>query len=786
MTSKEQQPISQKAEALERFRNGGGYNQWTTLPTLRFDVLDINCDPEADLDERVLESLSTLDDRIEAFAQLADKNDGPVFVRACPLKPRPGVLESSRADGYDEISQTISRIARRMLSVDDFSDTPVYEDHPYVDPYGSIIVQRYIDATASAVAMIGQYIIMGPLNDGVTAGRDGTIVYLPHPKDEDFAEHVLKALDFDPDRIELEFVAERRSKLRSSGSVSSNHALVQLRGCDGPRPIATPPKGVTISGTFHGGSRIEVTHVHTVDGWDDDELARMEAALHAGLPEGSVVSHPTGSHLSHHAGQCSKYGVPYIAAPVSVGQRWTQAAPGWVVLDPDFSYEPQPYDAYDYVDSFVAGYQKGMTCFARQHGWLSNQFHQFVGGPIADPEQTAYLAGGFVAWLIRSTQAICLGEMRHHHVNKGYGPRIPIQAHALFPENMWTEYNISNRRGWYANMESHSFSVDANHAMFDLIDHAFGQKWNGGYGGAKYRKSGDNAHRLFKAMEALVKNPTPTKFSRACNWADKTEHNVHNNNFLFDKFILKSALDWGTNPEHVRMSPDSFFRVWYAADDLLTSEPRPMIDDENFLAVNDFFNHITEHDINKAGGVYKHPEFPTGMSKPHLPFHKDGGSTNTLACGHHTCTQPQCNPQLWEKKTTTTHKQVGGSLHMTWVGHEFTEYKSETTTTYTKKAKSASSTVGPISEMMNNATATVKKGSDTIEAFYSALSKGHDELAKFLKYVAYFPDQYHKVALKQAMSHSGMSAKQLKCLLKATSQLQQSTLQQLDVIWEGE
>ena len=41
--------------------------------------------------------------------------------------------------------------------------------------------------------------------------------------------------------------------------------------------------------------------------------------------------------------------------------------------------------------------------------------------------------------------------------------------------------------------------------------------------------------------------------------------------------------------------------VWYAADDLLTSEPRPMIDDENFLAVNDFFNHITG-DINKAGG----------------------------------------------------------------------------------------------------------------------------------------------------------------------------------------
>ena len=67
-----------------------------------------------------------------------------------------------------------------------------------------------------------------------------------------------------------------------------------------PDPSASP-KGVTISGTFHG-SRIEVTHVHTVDGWDDDELARMEAAL-AGLPEGAVVSHPTGSHLSHHAGQ---------------------------------------------------------------------------------------------------------------------------------------------------------------------------------------------------------------------------------------------------------------------------------------------------------------------------------------------------------------------------------------------------------------------------------------------------------------------------------------------------
>ena len=83
-------------------------------------------------------------------------------------------------------------------------------------------------------------------------------------------------------------------------------------------------------------------------------------------------------------------------------------------------------------------------------------------------------------------------------------------------------------------------------------------------------------------------------------------------------------------------------------------------------------------------------------------------------------------------------------------------------------------------------THNMMKNADTIEAFYSALSKGHDALTQLLIHVADYPDQYHKGALKQAMSHSGMSAKQLKCLLKATSQLQQSTLQQLDVIWEGE
>ena len=110
------------------------------------DVLDYTCDPafndffKADLDEHVRWSLNTLDNRIDAFAQFVyESGDLPVFVRACPLKPRPGVLESSRAEGYDEIKETVSRIARRMLSVDDFSDTPVYEDHPYVDPHGSIM-----------------------------------------------------------------------------------------------------------------------------------------------------------------------------------------------------------------------------------------------------------------------------------------------------------------------------------------------------------------------------------------------------------------------------------------------------------------------------------------------------------------------------------------------------------------------------------------------------------------------------------------------------------------------
>ena len=77
---------------------------------------------------------------------------------------------------------------------------------------------------------------------------------------------------------------------------------------------------------------------------------------------------------------------------------------------------------------------------------------------MANPEQTAYLAGGFVAWLIRSTQSIRLGEMRHHY-EQGLRSSHPHQACTL-PDNMWTEYNISNRRGWYANTVA-LFSVDA-------------------------------------------------------------------------------------------------------------------------------------------------------------------------------------------------------------------------------------------------------------------------------------------------------------------------------------
>jgi len=647
--------MSQKAEAYEAYislqesYNANTCDDWNVLTTISGGSL-IDTELPADSVREILGDGCTelIESYTDSLTERAMQISYPMFVRACPLSPRPGVLESSAVYNKDELRTTIKRIATTMLSIDT-ATVPMYE-HGYIDPQGTIIVQPYINATASAVVAPNNYIIMGRDNDGITAGKDGLRVAIPLGNDP-YVRSDLRKLDIDEDKVEIEFVSELNSSSvrkasRTSQSYSHRHAMVQLRGSEGARELVPAPAGVTINGTLHGAESVVVTDVHVVSDNSDEQLDKMEAYLRSNPPAGSVVAHPNGTHLSHHAGQCFKYGVPYIASgDVSVGDTWVQAAAGWVI--DDANYEAQPYNPLAYIDEFISGFNVGYTNFGRQHGWLSTVFHQFLGGALIEPAQTAHLAGAYVGWLINATLSVGLGEVRHSVTQAQQTTALPHAIiYGAYGHEAWNaheDYSYENRerKHYYLTIENNPVTLATTQALFTLAEKVYSASWSGGYGGKKYKESCANGRLLAEAMQRLIDNPTDENFQEMVGHANTTEHNVHNNGFFFNKFMTKTALDWGTDPSSVRIHPRHFFCVYYAAQDIINSTPNDMLDSSDFI--NQSLN-ITQSSMRDTP-LGTRPEFKSAINNMHhLQRHPNNSKfsnytslTSYIPCGADDC-----------------------------------------------------------------------------------------------------------------------------------------------------
>jgi len=643
--------MSQKYQALQTYQDlKDGYDSstnWKTQATVAVSLVPVGVSVPNNTDTFVEEKVAELLAKVEdAFHY----NDWPLFVRACPLVPRPGVLESSRADSIKEVRTIARRIISTMMSPDT-SDSPMYE-HGITDPHGTVMVQPFVKATASAVVAPNNYILMGPSNDGVTAGNaDKFTVALPLQSCQR-TNNDLKRMDMNPDNIEIEFVSELQgdeSAMRRREMPHQRWAMVQLRGSEGHRPIAPAPKGVTISGTFHGAERITIKHIHLVSDNTDEQLNKMEDALREGMPEDTVVLHPTGSHLSHHAGQCFKYGVPYIASTEpKVGEQWTQAALGWVVLDNDGTYEPQPYDPLDFADQFITGFNVGFTNYGRQQGWLSNHFHQFIGGPIDDPARTAYYAGAYVAWLINASLSVGFGELRHLHSNAQNSTALAgATIAALFGKDRWVEVTkcseslTGNRQSFYMMLEEFPLTTESVIGLLEFAMKCYSLPWSSSYGGEKYKQSCANARDLLLTVNAFMDEQSEENFKDMLAKANLTEHNVHNGGFFFNKFLTKRALDWGTDSSLIDLRfPPEFFSVYYAAEDVYYAKPREGMD---LMPILDLSSSITVADLRTTPITQRQDAIGEGaryLNRYQLhPNGKYGNVTNNafLPCGDNKC-----------------------------------------------------------------------------------------------------------------------------------------------------
>ena len=674
---------SQKAEALAKYTKAheagmmSGY--WQPLSTLRFDLLtqeselsDIMTSIESK--EKLsgyLKSQLMTTEKIEEFitfvktsiTMVTDKGSGvltrPVFVRACPLTPRPGVLESSPAFTVDELRDTLTRIADKMLSVDT-ADTTAYE-HGLIDPFGCIIVQRFIAADASAVVAPNSYIMMGDTHDGITAGSATLRLALPHQSDWNTTNN-LSTLNIDPAHIELEFISringdgkmDERVTRHNRGSTAINHEsyIVQLRGSSGHTPLVTPPAGVTINGSIPQG-KVKVKAVHIVHDSGDEELARLEELLRSDPPKGTVVSHiGTGaSHLSHHAGQCRKYGVPYIVNEVEVGQSWKEVASGWVTTN--MKLKAKPYNPFEFSDAFQSGLQVGLHRFARQHGWLSNHFHQFIGAPLIDPSNTAFFGGVFVGWLVNAGLSVSVGELRHSAGmrNEKHTYMTPLVVSSIYGDRLREKHDLSmsqNRKHYYMAIEDKPITLDSIIALLKWTSKQYYGGWSGGYGGQKYKKSVDNTLKLAQAIKRYLKKPTEQHMLDVIGEANMCENNIHNTGFFFNKFLSKTALDWGTNAGLIELNPMEFFRVYYAAYDAYQHRDADH-DSQDVTHILKYVENITNEAL-QSKPIFLRSDLPQEMRDleksivGHSRFHGSGthgngyeSNTQFIPCGSSHC-----------------------------------------------------------------------------------------------------------------------------------------------------
>ena len=584
----------------------------------------------------------------------------PLFVRACPLTPRPGVLESSPAFTVDELRDTLTRIANKMLSVDT-ADTTAY-DHGLIDPFGCIIVQRFIEADASAVVAPNSYIIMGDSHDGVTAGSATLKLALPHQSDWNTTNN-LSTLNIDPALIELEFISringngetDKRVSEANRGSSAINHDsyIVQLRGSTGHAPLTTPPADVYTNGSIPQGV-VKVTDVHIIHNAGDEELARLEELLRSNPPEGTVVSHPTGSLLSHHSGQCRKYGVPYIIneiESIEVGQEWLEVVAGWVTTDT--TMEPKPYNPFHFNDAFQSGLQVGLHRFARQHGWLSNHFHQFISAPLIDPSNTAFFGGVFVGWLVNAGLSVSVGELRHSAGMRGekHTYMTPLVVSSIYGDRLQTQNDITmsdNRKHYYMAIEDKPITLDSIIALLKWTSKQYYGGWSGGYGGAKYKKSVDNTLKLAQAIKRYLKKPTEQHMLDVLGEANMCENNMHNTGFFFNKFLSKTALDWGTNAGCIELNPYEFFRVYYAAFDAYQHRDANH-DSQDVTHILKYVENITNESL-QSNPIFLRKDLPQEMRDleekitNHGRFHGHGthgneyeGNTQFIPCGSLHC-----------------------------------------------------------------------------------------------------------------------------------------------------
>lgn len=599
------------------------------------------------------------------------------FLRTCPLTPRHGVLESTRIH-RDDFLMHWARLRNSMM------------EH---DPEGCLILQDCIEAQHSAVMAPGKYVVVGEGHDGITAGH-GTNLTFPIRNGGRLTRN-LRTMGSDPDEHEVEFVMYNPYDSVEKRAVESEDAhdrvsLTQVRGATGHVVLAPPPEGVTINGFIPEG-RVEVKQVFEATGLE--EVAWLEEKITKDkVPKGFVVSESGGSLLSHICAHCRQHGIPYIIgdAGVDVGDSWVEPAAGWVINDPDHDFVAKPYDPAEYTDEFIAGVRYSNLHWEKQYGWLATFFHQWVAMPMSNPSTVAYLAGVFAGWIVKSTFAICAGEMRHAQGRKkNYTPDIPVFLHAAFGESLMLEVNpnllkygdnpvMDIRKHYYACVSKIDFeSYTGAASLLDYMYKRFRTNWENSYGGPAWAEAAKLGSKAAISLQEFMDGGELGPMLGAIN---KLENHQHNTGHLFNKFIDKNAFDSGTSGFReidMRYITKTFRIANYVMDERDTEVTRGSETHLNWTELGKWLKKNTpNHQRKKPIHSSKQPDFLMDalmkmtytVSHSHKTTHDltNPKNNNFVPCGKYDC--PICKKHLVWKSNPETKYTV--SKHHEWLEEE--------------------------------------------------------------------------------------------------------------------
>ena len=685
---------SQKAKDLFKLiaAHNAGNGEWTIPPTEL-----INLDDEWDV----------VDNAFKRVMQQADRH--VAFLRACPEHARHGVLES--------LEVNVNDLKEKWSSLRD-----TMQLH---DENGCLILQPFISATSSAVLGPQQFAAVAAGHDGITAGAARKLYFILNPQDNVLSSHIHSVNNRNTvGKYECEFVYERGSEYRKVKKAIGTPYLTQVRGAPPHTPRAPPftffidpnnrkpvtPKFVE---WIEGGENGQETTKRVDDEWAKDymkSVANVDGLIPEGVvvaqevweatgleevawleenitkekvPEGFVISHPTGSMMSHICAHARANDIPYIVSKVEVGDRWVEGSATWVALDPDSVIEPQPYDPCipAYIEKFRAGLQNSRIQWQRQQGWLAHFFHQWAGMNYNGAD-SAYLAGGFVGWMTKAFVATCIGEMRHAPQHKrdctvevmpvltammgGDNWEIVTSTHIVKDGKKVTNigkpvatYNSQiSRQHYYALMEMVNVDFHEQRLALKWAAKQFRNGWPPQYGGKNWAICAELGVKVCDAAIAFDKNPNRDTLKELLKAVNAAKNAEHNNGFLFGKFLSKKAFDYSSAHtdddgnirglfEHSSNSLAYMFKAYEIAADFMDGEPNqkcfvPEMDwvtlftylrgkgttywRHHFIAVDDDVPELLQQAAIDCGPDMMHHKNKYSMNKDHF-----------VPCGIDTC-----------------------------------------------------------------------------------------------------------------------------------------------------